>query len=122
MATLDEKTALPAVIERNERIVRGGFWRKLRQLLGRLPFAEDLVAAYYCAVDPATPLPARAVMMAAVAYFVLPIDAVPDAIAVFGFTDDATVLATAVTVAGAHISARHREAARCFLLIERGPA
>ena len=118
----DQQIALPAVVARNERIVHDGFWRKVRRLLGRIPFAEDLVAAYFCAVDPATPLTARAVLLAAVAYFVLPIDAIPDAIAVFGFSDDATVLATAVAVAGAHILPKHREAARRALLIERNAA
>jgi uncharacterized membrane protein YkvA (DUF1232 family) len=27
------------------------FWRKLRRALGRVPFAEDLLAAYFCAID-----------------------------------------------------------------------
>ena len=112
-------TQLPAVIELNERIVRAGFWRKLRRLIGRLPFAEDLVSAYLCAVDPATPLAARAVLMAAVAYFVLPIDAVPDFMAVLGFGDDAAVLAAAIATAGAHIAPTHRETARGMLLIGR---
>jgi uncharacterized membrane protein YkvA (DUF1232 family) len=119
MSIHDAPAFLPAVIERNERIVRVGFWRKLRRLLGKLPFAEDLVAAYYCAVDPSTPLAARAVLMAAVAYFVLPIDAVPDFMAVFGFGDDAAVLAAAIATAGAHIAPTHRAAARDVLLIGR---
>jgi uncharacterized membrane protein YkvA (DUF1232 family) len=120
MTSIDETpVSLPAVIERHERIVRGGFWRKLRRLVGRLPFAEDLVASYYCAFDTATPLPARAVLIGAVAYFVLPVDAVPDFVAVFGFSDDAAVLAAAVATAGAHIKPAHRDAARDALLIAR---
>jgi uncharacterized membrane protein YkvA (DUF1232 family) len=110
---------LPAVIEQNERIVRAGFWRKLRRLAGRIPFAEDLVAAYYCAMDPSTPLTARAVLLGAVAYFVLPFDAVPDFMAVFGYGDDAAVLAAAIATAGAHLRSSHREAARESLLIGR---
>jgi uncharacterized membrane protein YkvA (DUF1232 family) len=121
MANFDD-AGLPAVIARNERVVREGFWRKVRRLAGRVPFAVDLVAAYYCALDPATPLPARAVLLAAIAYFVLPVDMVPDAIAVIGFTDDATVLATAVAVAGAHIRPAHSEAARRILLVDVPPA
>jgi uncharacterized membrane protein YkvA (DUF1232 family) len=78
-----------------------------------------LVAAYYCAFDPETPLTARAVLIGAVAYFVLPIDAIPDFIAVFGFSDDAAVLAAAIATAGAHIKPMHRTAARDALLIER---
>jgi uncharacterized membrane protein YkvA (DUF1232 family) len=116
---VEENAALPAVIVRHERIAREGLWRKLRRLAGRLPFAEDLAAAYYCALDPATPLAARATLIAAVAYFVVPIDAIPDALALIGFSDDAAVLATAIAVAGANIVPLHREKARAALLIER---
>jgi uncharacterized membrane protein YkvA (DUF1232 family) len=52
-----------------------------------------------------------------VAYFVVPIDAIPDALALVGFSDDAAVLATAIAVAGAHILPHHREKARAALLI-----
>jgi uncharacterized membrane protein YkvA (DUF1232 family) len=117
MSNLDD-AALPAVLARHERTVRGGFWRKLRRFAGRVPFTTDLVAAYYCAMDPATPFRARAILLGAVAYFVMPIDVVPDAIAVLGFTDDATVLATAIAVAGAHILPKHRDDARRALLID----
>jgi uncharacterized membrane protein YkvA (DUF1232 family) len=120
MSTIDEAPIhLPAVIERQERIVRSGFWRKLRRLIGKLPFIEDLVAAYYCAFDRETPLTARAVLIGAVAYFVLPVDAIPDVVAVFGFSDDAAVLAAALATAGAHITPSHRTAAREALLIGR---
>ena len=119
MSETQSPTNLPAPLVRDERIVRDGFWRKLRRLVGKVPFAEDLVAVYYCATDSATPLGARAVLCAALAYFVLPLDAIPDFAAVVGFTDDAAVLATAIAVAGAHIQPAHREAARRTLLIER---
>ena len=115
---LDGEILAPETVARNERIVREGFWRKLRRFSGRVPFAADLVAAYYCATDPATLLRARAILIAAVAYFVLPIDVVPDALAVIGFTDDAAVLAAAIAAAGAHIRPEHREKAKRALLIE----
>ncbi len=118
MPPLDGEILSPARMARNERIVRDGFWRKLRRTLGRIPFAEDAVAAFYCATDSTTPLHARAIMLAALAYFVLPIDLVPDALTVIGFTDDATVLATAIAVAGAHIRPEHRAKAKRVLLIE----
>ncbi len=118
MPPLDGEILSPARMARNERIVRDGFWRKLRRTLGRIPFAEDAVAAFYCATDSTTPLHARAIMLAALAYFVLPIDLVPDALTVIGFTDDATVLATAIAVAGAHIKDEHRAKAKRVLLIE----
>ncbi|MEL6245775.1 MAG: YkvA family protein [Pseudomonadota bacterium] len=106
---------VPTVLERNRRTTRRRIVPKLMRVAGRVPFADDLAAAYYCALDPATPRKAKAVIFAALAYFVLPADAIPDVIAGFGFTDDATVLATALGVVGAQIRERHKRAARRLL-------
>ena len=92
--------------------VRRAFWPKLAGNLARLPFAEDVVAAYYCAVDLATPLRAKGILMAALAYFILPLDAVPDFILGLGFTDDLDVLMAAFGVIRAHLTDQHRERAR----------
>ena len=88
------------------------FWAKLRRALARVPFAEDLVAAYYCALDRDTPGYVRAVLFGAVAYFVLPTDMVPDVLAGLGSTDDASVIAAAIAAVGRHLEPRHREQAR----------
>jgi len=108
---------LPATIARNERIVDAGFWKKLRQVAGKIPFAEDAAAAYFCAVDPRTPSKVKAVLLAALAYFVLPIDIIPDFIAGIGFTDDAAVLAMALSLVAGHITESHRQRARAALHI-----
>jgi uncharacterized membrane protein YkvA (DUF1232 family) len=94
-----------------EEVEERRFWKKLARVAARVPFANDLVAAWFCAVDPQTPTRVRAVLMAAVAYFVLPTDAVPDFIAVFGFGDDATVLALAVSTVAGHIRPEHHDKA-----------
>lgn len=88
------------------------FWKKLRRVLSRIPFAEDIVAAYHCARDPETPAYVRTVLFGAVAYFILPVDLVPDMLAGLGFTDDASVLIAAMTAVGHHIQPRHRVSAR----------
>lgn len=116
MARNGQALALRAM-KRNERVVDEGFWRKVRKLIGRLPFMQDLLAAYFCALDSTTPIRARAILFGALAYFVLPADAIPDFIAVLGFTDDAAVLAAAIATAGAYITEAHREAARRALLV-----
>jgi len=103
---------LPATIAQNERIVEHGFWRKLLRVAGRIPFAEDAAAAYYCAADPTTPSRVKGVLVAALAYFVLPFDAIPDFIAGLGFTDDAAVLALAIGLVSRHIKPRHVARAR----------
>jgi uncharacterized membrane protein YkvA (DUF1232 family) len=108
---------LPATIARNERIVDVGFWKKLLKVAGRIPFAEDAAAAYFCAVDPRTPSKVKAVLLAALAYFVIPVDVIPDFVAGIGFTDDAAVLAMAIGMVAGHISDSHRNRARAALHI-----
>lgn len=112
---IPERAALPAVLERNQRTVESGFWKKLLKVAGRIPFAEELAAAYFCAVDPATPKHVKAILLAALAYFVLPTDAIPDFIAGFGFTDDAAVLAGAIGLVSKHMMPQHRRQARAAL-------
>ena len=101
-----------AKAERDEERVRKGFWPKARRLAAKLPFAQDLLAAYYCAFDRNTPRHVQAVLIGALAYFVLPFDFIPDMMPVLGFTDDAAVLATAIRLVAGHIAPQHREAAR----------
>ena len=95
--------------------VRKGFWIKLKRVAAGLPFAEDLLAAYYCAFDKQTPRHVQATLLGALAYFILPFDVIPDMLPVLGFSDDAAVLATAIRLVAAHITPDHRDAARAAL-------
>ena len=106
----DADAADPAAAD--EATVRRGFWSKIKRVAARLPFIEDLLAAYYCAFDRNTPLQVKTMLVGALAYFVLPFDALPDVMPLLGFTDDAAVLATAVKLVADHLRPEHREAAR----------
>ena len=108
----DHSSADAGRFARDEEIVRRGFWRKLRRLAAQLPFAEDLLAAYYCAFDRDTPLQVKAALLGALAYFVLPFDVIPDMMPLLGFADDAAVLATALRLVASHMKPAHREAAK----------
>lgn len=96
---------------RNRRLVARKFWRKLLRVAGKIPFTDDLAAAYFCAMDRETPAKVKAVLMAALAYFVLPADLVPDIVAVAGFADDAAVLAAAISSVSRYIKPKHRKRA-----------
>lgn len=76
-AALGKEISLRALTER-ERKVRRDFWTKFKRFAGQVPFAEDIVAGYYSALDPATPIRVRAMLLAAIAYFILPLDLIPD--------------------------------------------
>jgi uncharacterized membrane protein YkvA (DUF1232 family) len=105
----------PENFERDRDTVAMNFWRKLKRVAAKIPFAEDLLAAYYCAFDRQTPRHVQAALVGALAYFILPFDFVPDFLPVLGFTDDAAVLATALRLVATHIREEHREAARAAL-------
>jgi uncharacterized membrane protein YkvA (DUF1232 family) len=112
---MDDILSDEARAKRDEDRVSRDFWPKLRQYAARLPFAEDLVAAYYCAFDRDTPRHVQVALLGALAYFVLPFDFVPDMMPALGFTDDAAVLATVIRLVTGHIRPEHRRAARHIL-------
>lgn len=95
-----------------EADVRVRFWRTARKAARQVPFMQDVVAGYYCALDRKTPLKAKAILLAALGYFVLPADAVPDVLVGIGFTDDAAVLMAAITAVRAHMTPAHSLAAK----------
>jgi uncharacterized membrane protein YkvA (DUF1232 family) len=104
----------------DETLLRDQFWGKARRVAARLPFAEDLLASYYCAFDRTTPLQVKAALLGALAYFVLPLDGMPDLLPMLGYTDDAAVLLTALRIVSGHIRAEHRDVARAALARMKG--
>ena len=112
----DEKSAgLPAVIAQHARAVESGFWPRLRKLAGQIPFAEDLAAAYFCVMDPATPGRVRGVLLAALAWFVLPASVMPEFVVVVGFTDELAVTAIVARMIRKHLKECHYVQARLAL-------
>ena len=102
----------PYAVKVNASLVRRRFWPKLRRVVRHIPFAEDVVALWFVATDRRTPATTKGMLFAALAYFVLPTDAIPDILPAIGFTDDAAVIAMALTLARSAIKPEHREAAR----------
>ncbi len=104
-------TRLPIPTEKQARRTQKRVLPKLLRVASHIPFARDAAAAYFCTMDPATPRRAKLILMAALGYFVLPTDAIPDVLAGLGFADDATVLATALGLVGLQVKPAHRLAA-----------
>lgn len=98
-------------IGRREKTVRQKFWGVLRKYARHIPFVRDAMAAYYCAFDPTTPRRVKGILLAALAYFVMPLDAVPDVFAVIGFTDDLAVLTAAIAMVRGQLREDHYAAA-----------
>lgn len=98
--------------EEQKKTVRQKLLATARKAARQVPFMEDVVAGYYCALDPATPAKVRATVIAALAYFVLPLDMIPDFLIGVGFGDDATVLMAAIAMIRSHMRDDHYHAAR----------
>lgn len=75
-----------------------GFWKKVSKFAataGR-EVIEKALWLYFAAQRPDTPLWAKTAIYGALAYFVLPLDAIPDIVPVAGYTDDLGALAAAL--------------------------
>lgn len=116
------RALVPAVTKLDEQRVEEGFWPKVRKVAGKIPFLPDVLALWWCAKDPETPVAARGMMFAALAYFIMPMDVIPDVLAGIGFTDDAAVIAAVIGVAGKYLKPKHRAAADAFIKGELKPS
>jgi uncharacterized membrane protein YkvA (DUF1232 family) len=97
---------------RDEAGILAEAFDRIRRLARQLPFSADLLAAYFCVRDPATSGRVKLILLAAMAYFVMPIDGVPDLIPILGFGDDAAIIAAAIAAVRGAITEEHRADAR----------
>lgn len=104
----------------DEASLRRKVWRRLLREAASLPLAEQLLTAHYCAFDRRTPLYVKAILVGAIAYFVMPDRLIPKSISLIGFADDAAVLGAAIKAVALHIKPEHREAAQRTLARLRG--
>ena len=110
-----EDINLPPQAEQ-EDYVKEGIWSKVKETAGKVPFMKDAIAMYYCAVDSKTPLRVKTAAFAALAYFILPADVVPDILPMVGFADDAGVVWLALQTINSHITDEHRQQAEDLLM------
>ena len=69
-------------------------WAKIRncaQKLGK-ETVRKILLLYYLMMDPSTPWKYKTMIAGALGYLILPVDLIPDAIPVVGFTDDVGAL------------------------------
>jgi uncharacterized membrane protein YkvA (DUF1232 family) len=99
----------------NEEKVKEGFWEKTKKVAAKIPFTKDAIAMYYCAIDSKTPTAAKVIAFGALAYFIGPIDAIPDVIVGLGYTDDAAIILAAAKAINDNVTSEHQENAMKFL-------
>lgn len=84
-----------------------GFWGKIKKYAKKAgrEVIEKALWLYYAAQNPNTPIWAKTTIYGALAYFVSPVDVIPDITPFVGYTDDIGVLMGAVATVSAYITA-----------------
>jgi uncharacterized membrane protein YkvA (DUF1232 family) len=103
---------------RDESGILSAFWTRMKAAGRKVPFAKDMIAAVYCALDPATPSRVKLLILGAIAYFIMPFDGIPDFLPLIGFTDDAAVIAATIAAVRSQMRDEHWEKAQDFLQSE----
>ncbi len=80
----------------DKRYVEENFWNKLARIGKSIPFIRDVIALYKYMKDPKVHWARKSIAVGALVYFIVPTDAIPDAIPVVGYLDDAGVVAATV--------------------------
>jgi uncharacterized membrane protein YkvA (DUF1232 family) len=79
---------------------KASFWKKMREVAGKVPFARQAAALYFLMIDPKTHLGVKATAVLALLYFISPVDFIPDFVPFSGFLDDAGVITAALGIIG----------------------
>ncbi len=82
------------------RFVVQNFDRKLERLSSRLQIVKHVLALYRYMVDPKVHWAKKVLVVAALAYFIIPFDTIPDLTPIVGYLDDAAVLAAVIKTLG----------------------
>jgi uncharacterized membrane protein YkvA (DUF1232 family) len=82
------------------------FWSKLKKIARKagLNVISYALALYYVLQSPDIDLKLKTIIIAALGYFILPFDIIPDFVPIFGFADDAGILAIAFKLAKALVT------------------
>ena len=109
-------TETPIDLAALERLIRRRFAAALRTRIAALPFAEQAVSAYFCAIDRRTPAAVKLALLGAIATLVLPARLLPKLLVRLGLAGDALGIVAAVRTFAGHITPEHRLRARELLI------
>ncbi len=106
MTELEEFDALDFGGEREEETekkmnyVEENLWEKLERVGKKISFAKDILALVRYMRDPIVSWHRKAIVVAALIYFISPIDAIPDITPLIGYLDDLGVITAVLKFLG----------------------
>ncbi|MBI3736528.1 DUF1232 domain-containing protein [Candidatus Sumerlaeota bacterium] len=100
---------------RDEARLREQFWPKFKRVASKIPGAADILALYFYMNSDIAPLQHKISVMATIAYFIIPLDLIPDYLGLIGYTDDLAVAMGLIKFIGADVMKPYRIYARKWL-------
>ncbi|MBT8378635.1 MAG: DUF1232 domain-containing protein [Ignavibacteria bacterium] len=90
-------------VEENIEYVEDNLWGKLEKTGKRISFAKDIFALYRYMKDPFVKWYRKSIVVAALVYFIVPIDTIPDLTPLFGYLDDLGVITALLKYLGSEL-------------------
>jgi uncharacterized membrane protein YkvA (DUF1232 family) len=89
--------------EEKEKFVDENLWSKLEKSGKKISFAKDILALYRYMKDPFVKWYRKVIVVAALVYFIVPIDTIPDITPLFGYLDDLGVITALLKYLGSEL-------------------
>jgi len=90
-------------VEEDMEFVDENLWSKLEKGGKRISFARDIVALYNYMKDPLVRWHRKVIVVAALIYFIVPLDTIPDLTPLFGYLDDLGVITALLKYLGSEL-------------------
>jgi uncharacterized membrane protein YkvA (DUF1232 family) len=101
-----------AEVQKKMDYVDENLWGKLEHSGRRISFAKDILALYRYMKDPLVRWYRKAIVVAALVYFIVPIDTIPDITPLFGYLDDLGVITALLKYLGSELMGYYPEGYR----------
>jgi uncharacterized membrane protein YkvA (DUF1232 family) len=85
------------------KFVESNIWTKLEAIGEKISFAKDILALVNYMRDPYVSWHRKAIVVAALIYFISPIDTIPDLSPLFGYLDDLGVITAVMKFLGSEL-------------------
>jgi len=92
-----------AEVQKKMEYVDENLWGKLEKSGKRISFAKDILALYRYMKDPFVKWYRKVIVVAALVYFIVPIDTIPDITPLFGYLDDLGVITALLKYLGSEL-------------------
>ncbi|OGU55718.1 MAG: hypothetical protein A2V66_13785 [Ignavibacteria bacterium RBG_13_36_8] len=93
----------PAEYEERSKYVEENLWEKLERVGKKISFGKDILALYNYFMDPDVSWHRKTIVVGALAYFIFPLDAIPDIAPLIGYLDDLGVIAALLKYLGSEL-------------------